>query len=200
MVPDTSNTQVRGRGAVDAGLQRARAARVEVGHLVHRAAAAGRRFHAKAGRAGDDRARPARWWRPAPRGRGLTGPELTWLHDVTCDCMVVTDTSKLHYGTLSENRKMFVRWTSRRSWSAGLRGRSVHGDHREIPDAARQRAELIGSGGRVADEHALVEVVAVAAIQDAIARQVIERRAIELRRRRFPAQRGDAAWPPRPAP
>ena len=55
MMPDTSNTQTRGRGAVDARLERARAARVEVGHLVDRAAATGGRFHAEAGRAGDDR-------------------------------------------------------------------------------------------------------------------------------------------------
>ena len=65
MVPDTSNTQTRARGAIDAGLERTRAVGVEVGDPVDRAAAAGDRVHAEAGGAGNHRqclragARPA---------------------------------------------------------------------------------------------------------------------------------------------
>ena len=57
ITPDTSNTQVRGTGRVDAGLERTRAVGVEVGHPVDRAAAAGFRIHAKSGSARDHRKR-----------------------------------------------------------------------------------------------------------------------------------------------
>ena len=55
IAPDTSNTQVRGTGRVDAGLERTGAVGAEVGHFVDRAAAAGLRIHAKSGSARDHR-------------------------------------------------------------------------------------------------------------------------------------------------
>ncbi len=57
MTPDTSNTQVRAVVPSTQAFSEPAAARVEVGHLVHRAAAARRGVHAVTGSAGNDRQR-----------------------------------------------------------------------------------------------------------------------------------------------